>query len=103
MVIVDREGSGYANFDKRFLGKMSLAQVLQDYYAERLHKVYILHVNWVYKMVFGIVKPFLSERTKSKLKILSDVSELKNYFTEDNLLKEHKGTSNFVYKYPDVE
>jgi hypothetical protein len=55
------------NMDRRFLGQMGLVGVLQDYYAERLHKAYVLHVNWIYKMLYGIVKPFLSERTKSKV------------------------------------
>jgi hypothetical protein len=67
-VIADRENTGWKNFDKRFLGKMGLAQVLQDFYAERLHKVYILHINWIFKAIHSIVKPFLSERTKSKVK-----------------------------------
>ncbi len=64
---MDRENSGYANFDRRFLGKMNFANMLQDYYAERLHKVYILHVNWVFKMIHGIVRPFMSKKTVSKV------------------------------------
>ncbi len=66
-VIADRENTSYANFDKRFLGKMNLASMLQDYYAERLHRVYIMHINWVFKMVNKIIMPFLSEKTKSKV------------------------------------
>lgn len=64
---MDRENSGYANFDRRFFGKINLANMLQDYYAERLHKVYIIHVNWVFKILHGIVKPFMSEKTLSKV------------------------------------
>jgi hypothetical protein len=66
-VILDRENSGLSNFDRRFLGKLNFANMLQDYYAERLHKVYILHVNWVFKMIHGIVRPFMSGKTKSKV------------------------------------
>ncbi len=100
--IIDRENVSYANFDKRFLGKMNLASMLQDYYAERLHRVYILHVNWLFKMIKGIIKPFLSEKTISKRMILNDVTELKKYFTDENLLKEHGGKSEYEYKY-DIE
>lgn len=35
--------------------------------------------------------------------IISDISELKNYFTEDNLLKEHGGTSDYIYSYNPTE
>ena len=69
VLIMDRNNTSYANFDKRFLGKVNLASMMQDYYAERLHKFYILHMNWIFKMVQTLVKPFLSERTKSKVKL----------------------------------
>jgi hypothetical protein len=98
-VIMDRENTGWANFDRRFLGKMNLATILQDYYAERLHAVYILHVNWIFRSIFAMVKPFVAENTKNKMKILGDVSELKNYFKEEDLLKEHGGSSQFVFEY----
>ena len=67
---MDRENTSYANFDRRFLGQMGLASVLQDFYAERLDRVYILHVNWIYKSIFAMVKPFLSEKTKSKVNFI---------------------------------
>lgn len=69
MAIVDRKNTGYRNLDKRLLGKMNLISMMQDYYAERMHKVYIMHVNWIFKMVHTLVKPFLSEKTISKVKL----------------------------------
>jgi hypothetical protein len=65
---MDRENTTYANFDRRFLGQRNLITSLQDFYAERLHRIYILHLNWLFKTIFAMVKPFLSERTKSKVK-----------------------------------
>lgn len=44
--------------------------MLQDYYAERLHRVYILHVNFVFKMIHSLIKPFLSEKTKGKVNLI---------------------------------
>ena len=35
--------------------------------------------------------------------ILGKVSDLRNYFSEENLLKEHGGTSEYVYSYKKVE
>jgi hypothetical protein len=66
---MDREGVSYSNFDKRFLGKMGLFGMLQDFYAERLHKIYILHINWVFRMIYNLTKPFVSTRTKKKVLI----------------------------------
>ena len=67
VVIVDRENVTMSNFDRRFIGKMGLFSVLQDFYAERLHKIFVLHINWIFRMIFNIVKPFLSEKTKDKV------------------------------------
>ncbi len=35
------------------------------------------------------------------MKVLSDISELKEYFTDENLFDELGGTSKFKYSYPD--
>ena len=35
--------------------------------------------------------------------VLNGVENLKEFFTEDNLLKEHGGTSEFVYKFEYTE
>ncbi len=67
VVIMDREGVSYSNFDRRFLGKLGLFTMLQDFYAERLHKVYVLHINWVFKMIYNMVKPFISAKTNEKV------------------------------------
>ena len=100
-VIWDREGFTKKNFDRSLLKVMKeLLQVLQDYYAERLSYVYILHPNWFFKTLFAMIKPFLNDNTKKKIRILDKPSELHKYFTADNLLLEHGGTSPFLYRYP---
>ena len=40
--------------------------MLQDYYAERLEVAYILHINWFFRLMYGIFKPFLSKKTRDK-------------------------------------
>jgi hypothetical protein len=98
VVIMDRENMGMANFDRRFMGKRGLITVLQDFYAERLFKVYVLHVNWLFRMLFKMVRPMMSARTTEKvnfylykIKICGDIDELLEFFNKDDLLKEHGG------------
>ena len=69
--------------------------MLQDYYAERLEVAYILHINWFFRLMYGIFKPFLSKKTRDKIKIMGRVSEMRNYFDDENLLACHGGTSEF--------
>ena len=56
-------------------------------YAERLETVYILNPNWFLKTVMSVIRPFLSERSKSKFKVVEDIKELKLYFDDDCLIK----------------
>jgi len=101
-VLWDREGFDQKkNFDKSILTVMKqLVGILQDFYAERLEQVYILKPNWFFKMIFGLIKPFLSDKTKNKVKLINKNEELLNYFDPENLLKEYGGTSTFQYSWP---
>lgn len=49
------------------LGKTGLAKLMQDYYPERLYKIYILHTDWLFKMMYNIISVFLSKKTKEKV------------------------------------
>ena len=102
-VIWDRQGFKMKNYDKRFFTfAKKFTRVLQDNYAERLDTFYILHPNWFLKTVSVFVKPFLAQKTKDKIVIINNQKDLMKHFEPDCLLKEHGGTSSFVYKYKDV-
>lgn len=102
-VLWDRKGFTMKNFDKRFLGLIKkLSGVLQDNYAERLDCIYILYPNWFFRTMFKILSPFLTQRTKDKMKIINSYKDLEKHFDSDCVLKEMGGTSSFVYKYKDV-
>lgn len=101
VAIVDRTNTGMSNIDYGMIGKSGLMNMLQDYYAERLKKVYILHVNWVYKVVYKLIKPFVATKTNEKICIMSKVDDLKEYFDEDQLLEEHGGKSTYKYTVPE--
>ena len=103
-VIYDRTGMARANQDTQLMKfSINFAQMLQDFYAERLSMFYVLGANWLYKLAYAVIKPFLAKKTKDKvtlitlklmqIKILDTVVELREYFNEDQLLPEHGGTS----------
>ena len=101
VIIYDREGFEKKNFDTKLAGVLkSLIKILQDYYAERLAMMYVLHPNWFYKVVFGMIKPFLDEKTRQKIKLVDKLEDLKEEFREDQLLVEHGGTSTYQYSWP---
>ncbi|XP_009339030.1 sec14 cytosolic factor [Pyrus x bretschneideri] len=65
IAIGDLEGWGYSNSDVRgYLGALS---ILQDYYPERLGKVYIIHAPLIFMTVWKIVHPFIDNKTKKKI------------------------------------
>ncbi|KAM2075648.1 hypothetical protein ACFX1T_038503 [Malus domestica] len=65
IAIGDLEGWGYSNSDVRgYLGALS---ILQDYYPERLGKVYIVHAPLIFMTVWKIVYPFIDNKTKKKI------------------------------------
>jgi hypothetical protein len=96
---MDCANISWRNFDRRFLSKIKLARILQDYYTENLHMIYILNANWIFRGIYAIVKSFISEIVQNKISILSSVDDLKKYFSSENILKEYNGTSYFEYTY----
>ncbi|TNV76486.1 hypothetical protein FGO68_gene8819 [Halteria grandinella] len=97
-VIYDRTGMASENRDSKLMKfSFQFVSLLQDYYAERLSMLYVLSANWVYRAAYTLMKPFLAQKTKEKILILSDFGQLKEYFDEDQLLPEYGGTSQFRY------
>jgi hypothetical protein len=101
VVIWDREGFTRKNFDSSMFGLLKkLIGILQDFYAERLAVMYVLHSNWFFKSLFAAVKPFLAEKSKQKVKIIDKPADLLKFFDKDQLLPEYGGISTFQYCYP---
>ncbi|CAN0909591.1 Phosphatidylinositol transfer protein 3 [Linum grandiflorum] len=65
VVIGDLEGWGYTNSDIR--GYLAALHILQDYYPERLGKLFILHVPYVFMAVWKVVYPFIDCNTRKKI------------------------------------
>ncbi|EYU24533.1 hypothetical protein ABFS82_04G116000 [Erythranthe guttata] len=63
-IIVDLQGYGYSNSDVR--GYTAILSILQEYYPERLGKVFMIHVPYIFMTVWKIIYPFIDKNTKKK-------------------------------------
>ena len=66
-------------------------------YPDRLGLLCVIDPNWVFKIAFTFMRPFLSQVTLDKVKLLGDKNELKEYIDEDEILIEHGGTNPFEH------
>ncbi|KAI3463523.1 hypothetical protein Pfo_020186 [Paulownia fortunei] len=64
-IIADLQGYGYSNSDIR--GLTAGLSILQDYYPERLGKLFIIHVPYIFMTVWKIIYPFIDKNTKKKI------------------------------------
>ncbi|KAI9480813.1 MAG: CRAL-TRIO domain-containing protein [Benjaminiella poitrasii] len=65
----------------------AIAEIVQHYYPETLHRLFIINAPSAFVVMFKVVKPWLNPRTLEKIHVLgSDFqSVLLNYIDADNL------------------
>ncbi|XP_076893610.1 CRAL-TRIO domain-containing protein YKL091C-like [Bidens hawaiensis] len=80
VVIGDLQGWGYTCSDIR--GYLAALSILQDYYPERLGKLFIVHVPYVFMTVWKMVYPFIDEKTKAKI-VFVENKQLKSTLMKD--------------------
>ncbi|CAO2826931.1 unnamed protein product [Amaranthus hypochondriacus] len=80
LAIGDLQGWGYSNSDVR--GYLGFISVLQDYYPERLGKLFIVHAPRVFMAVWKVVYPFIDENTKAKIQFV-EKQHIKSKLLED--------------------
>ena len=44
--------------------------MLQDFYCERLGNFFVIGANWVFWAAHKMVKPFLAQKTREKVKLI---------------------------------
>ncbi|CAA0816406.1 Sec14p-like phosphatidylinositol transfer family protein [Striga hermonthica] len=79
-VIADLQGYGYCNSDVR--GCLASLSILQDYYPERLGKVYNIHVPYVFMTLWKIICPFIDKNTRKKI-VFVENKRLRETLLED--------------------
>lgn len=86
--VVDCAGIKSSNAD------LALCQELfryLDFYAERFGGSYVINTNWMFTLLYRMLKGFMPKATQEKIKVI-DVSDLDQYISPENRLKEHGGT-----------
>lgn len=70
-----------------------LARLDQEYYPERMGKIFIVNTPWVFPMLWKIAKIFLDPKTRAKCIVLksSELHKLCEYFNPEDLPEEFGG------------
>ncbi|KAJ7340051.1 hypothetical protein OS493_002774 [Desmophyllum pertusum] len=71
-----------------------VAKLDQDYYPERMGKIFIVNTPWVFPVLWKIAKIFLDPKTRAKCVVLksSELHKLGDYFNPEDLPEEFGGT-----------
>ncbi|KAK5192704.1 cytosolic factor, phosphatidylinositol/phosphatidylcholine transfer protein [Exophiala xenobiotica] len=92
--IMDMKGVGVSKIPSVYGYLKSVSAISQDYYPERLGKLYIINAPWAFSSVFSFVKSFLDPITVAKIHILGSgyQSELLSQVPAENLPKQFGGS-----------
>ncbi|XP_020677936.1 phosphatidylinositol transfer protein 3-like isoform X2 [Dendrobium catenatum] len=73
-IIADLKGWGYSNCDIR--AYIAALDILQNNYPERLGKLLLLHVPYLFMKAWKIICPFIDKNTKSKIIFVEDKNKM---------------------------
>ncbi|EEP82016.1 Sec14 cytosolic factor [Uncinocarpus reesii 1704] len=92
--IMDLKGVGITNAGSVFGYIKQASAISQNYYPERLGKLFIINAPWGFSTVFSVVKGFLDPVTVKKIHVLGSgyESELLAHVPAENLPKQFGGT-----------
>eukprot|EP01094_Clydonella_sp_ATCC50884_P027838 TRINITY_DN8175_c0_g1_i1.p1 TRINITY_DN8175_c0_g1~~TRINITY_DN8175_c0_g1_i1.p1 ORF type:complete len:697 (+),score=234.42 TRINITY_DN8175_c0_g1_i1:87-2177(+) len=93
ILIEDLSGFSRSQADNR-IAKLFL-ELVQAHYPGRLGGFYAVNAPWYYRLLFKVVKPWLSLELQSKVHILGGTDELLQYVAKDQLIPELGGTFPF--------
>ncbi|KAL1973137.1 hypothetical protein VTN31DRAFT_6679 [Thermomyces dupontii] len=92
--ILDLKGVGITNVPSVYGYLRQASAISQNYYPERLGKLFLINAPWGFSSVFSVVKGFLDPVTVEKIKVLGSnyQAELLAQVPAENLPKEFGGT-----------
>lgn len=92
--ILDLKGVGIAKATSVYGYLQAVSAISQNYYPERLGKMYVINAPWGFSGVFSVVKKFLDPVTSAKIHVLGSgyKSELLAQVPAENLPEEFGGT-----------
>ncbi|KAI9708490.1 MAG: cytosolic factor, phosphatidylinositol/phosphatidylcholine transfer protein [Bogoriella megaspora] len=92
--IMDLKGVGLTKINSVYSYVKQASTISQNYYPERLGKLYLINAPWGFSSVFSVVKGFLDPVTVNKIHVLGSgyKSELLSQVPEENLPEEFGGT-----------
>ena len=92
--IMDLKGVGLSNVSSVYGYVQKASAISQNYYPERMGKLYLINAPWGFSGVFGMVKKFLDPVTVAKIQVLgsSYKSELLAQIPAENLPKHFGGS-----------
>ncbi|KAH7288025.1 hypothetical protein KP509_31G008100 [Ceratopteris richardii] len=97
VIIGDLQGYGLKNMDIR--GYLSVLEILQNQYPERLRKLFLVHMPLLFWTAWRMVSPFVDKVTRDKI-VFVDNNFVKETLTkeidEEFLPSEYGGLANFV-------
>ena len=67
-------------------------KLIEKNYGGLIDKIYVIHLEWFFKLMFSLAKVFLKKETTKKFVFLDKPEDLNQYFDKDYLLKEYGGT-----------
>ncbi|GLJ44704.1 hypothetical protein SUGI_0939890 [Cryptomeria japonica] len=79
-IIGDFDGWMFKHVDIR--GALAAVDTLQDYYPERLGKLYLVHLPYIFWAAWNIVCPFIDKRTRQKI-VMIDNKDIKTTLLND--------------------
>ena len=90
---MDLKGVGVTNFSSVYGYVQKASAISQNYYPERLGRLYLINAPWGFSSVFSVIKKFLDPVTVAKIHVLGSgyKSELLAQIPRESLPKEFGG------------
>jgi len=78
-----------------------ILDILQDHYPERLGLAFIINAPWTFHLMWKMLQPFLTDSTKSKVRMISGhkFEEIQEAVDLDQLETAYGGNNTFTYDF----